>query len=156
MLQAGNPGKSRDVCDHPALFLTNNHAILKCLLASYTSVIYINVDFPDSAAQILNIDLERIANWAAKWLVNFNANKNESMLISRKILRANHPILYFNNVPIVQVQSHKHLGIYLSDKCEWHVHLENTEKKSWSRVHLLRSLKFDLDRKSLQTIIFLL
>ena len=25
------PGKSRDVCDHPVLFLTNNHAILKCL-----------------------------------------------------------------------------------------------------------------------------
>ena len=38
MLQAGNPGKSRDVCDHPGLFLTNNHAILKCLLASYSTV----------------------------------------------------------------------------------------------------------------------
>ena len=38
MLKAGNPGKSRDVCDHPALFLTNNHAILKCLLASYSTV----------------------------------------------------------------------------------------------------------------------
>ena len=123
------------------------------LFADDTSI-YIIVDFPDSAAQILNIDLERIANWAAKWLVNFNANKNESMLISRKILRANHPILYFNNVSIEQVQSHKHLGIYLSDKCEWHVHLENTEKKAWSRVHLLRSLKFDLDRKSLQTMYF--
>ena len=33
------PGKSRDVCDHPALFLTNNHAILKCLLASYSTVV---------------------------------------------------------------------------------------------------------------------
>ena len=38
MHQVGNPGKSRDVCDHPALFLTNNHAILKCLLASYSTV----------------------------------------------------------------------------------------------------------------------
>ena len=32
------PGKSRDVFDHPAVFLTNNHAILKCLLASYSTV----------------------------------------------------------------------------------------------------------------------
>ena len=55
------------------------------LFADDTSI-YIIVDFPDSAAQILNIDLERIANWAAKWLVNFNANKNESMLISAKYL----------------------------------------------------------------------
>ena len=50
------------------------------LFADDTSI-YIIVDFPDTAAQILNIDLERIANWAAKWHVNVNANKNESMLI---------------------------------------------------------------------------
>ena len=35
------PGNSRNVCDHPALFLTNNHAILKCFLASYSTVVYI-------------------------------------------------------------------------------------------------------------------
>ena len=44
------------------------------LFADDTSI-YIIVEFPDSAAQILNIDLERITNWAATWLVNFNANK---------------------------------------------------------------------------------
>ena len=33
------PGKSGNVCDHPALFLTNNHAILKYLLASYSTVL---------------------------------------------------------------------------------------------------------------------
>ena len=38
MLQAGNPGNSRDVCDYPALLLTNNHPILKCLLASYSTL----------------------------------------------------------------------------------------------------------------------
>ena len=39
MLLAGNPGKSRNVCDHPALFLNDNHAMLKCLLASYSTVV---------------------------------------------------------------------------------------------------------------------
>ena len=123
------------------------------LFADDTSI-YIIVDFPVAAAQILNIDLERIANWAAKWLVNFNANKNESMLISRKILQINHPILHFNNVPIVEVQAHKHLGIYLSEKCDWQVHLDYIESKAWSRINLLRSQKFDLDRRSLQTMYF--
>ena len=50
------------------------------------TTIYIIVDFPDSAAQILNIDLERIAHWAAMWLVNFNPNKNEAKLNSRKYI----------------------------------------------------------------------
>ena len=57
------------------------------------NTIYIIVDFSDSAAQILNIEFDRIAHWAAMWLVNFNPNKNEAMLISRKIHRINHPAL---------------------------------------------------------------
>ena len=61
------------------------------------------VDFPDSAAQILHIDLERIAHWAAMWLVILIQIKNEAMLISRKIHRINHPALYFNNIPIMEV-----------------------------------------------------
>ena len=43
---------------------------------------------------------------------------------------------------------------YISDKCDWQVHLEYIQAKAWSRVHLLRSLKFVLDRKSLQTMYF--
>ena len=67
------------------------------------TTIYIIVDFPDLTALILNIDLERIAHWAAMWLVDFNPNKNKAMLISRKIYRINHPALYFNNIPIMEV-----------------------------------------------------
>ena len=88
------------------------------------------------------------------WLVNFNPNKNEAMLISRKIHRINHQALYFNNIPIMEVQTHKHLGVYISDKCDWQAHLEYIQAKAWSRVHLLRSLKFVLDQKSLQTMYF--
>ena len=60
------------------------------------TTIYIIADFPDSAAQNLHIDLERIPQLAAMWLVNFNPNKNEAMLISRKVYRINHPTLYFH------------------------------------------------------------
>ena len=49
------------------------------LFADDTSL-YIIVDYPDSAAQILNVDLQRIGNWASVWLVGFNANKTEAFL----------------------------------------------------------------------------
>ena len=58
------------------------------------------VDFPDSAAQILNIYLERIADWAAKWLVGFNAKETEALLIPRRLVRFIHCTLFFNHVPI--------------------------------------------------------
>ena len=84
----------------------------------------------------------------------FNLNKNEAMLISCKIQRVNDPNIYFSNISIVEVQTHKHLGVYFSDKCDWQAHFEYIQAKAWSRVHLLRSLKFVLDKKSLQTMYF--
>ena len=47
--------------------------VLDCLRTLPISILLLF--FPDAGAQILNIDLERIANWAARWLVNFNALK---------------------------------------------------------------------------------
>ena len=54
------------------------------LFADDTSL-YISVDFPDSAAGILNLELERLYEWAVQWLVRFNPNKTESLLFSRRL-----------------------------------------------------------------------
>ena len=94
------------------------------------TTIYIIVDFPDSAAQIFNIDLDRIAHWAAKRLVGFHAKKTETSLISRRLCRLNHRTLFFNHVPIPEGKSHKLLGIYFSDKRDWQVHLNYIQEKS--------------------------
>ena len=93
------------------------------LVADDTSL-YIIVDFPDSAAQILNVDLERIYEWAVQWLVRFNPNKTESLLFSRKLNIRHHPTLFFDDVPIQEVVSHKHLGVCLSQRCDWHNHID--------------------------------
>ena len=77
------------------------------------TILYIIVEFPDSAAQILNVDLHRISNWAELWLVDFNANKTEAFLASRRTNRINHPTLYLNDVPIQETTTHKHLVIFL-------------------------------------------
>ena len=78
------------------------------LFADDTSL-YIIVDFPDSAAQILNLDLDRISKWAKDWLVSYNPEKTESLLFTRKINRVIHPTLYLSDVPIKEVSAHKHL-----------------------------------------------
>ena len=64
----------------PLLFIMFINDIVKkihsniCLFADDTSL-YIIVDFPDSVVQILNLDLERLYNWAVQWLVKFNPIK---------------------------------------------------------------------------------
>ena len=56
------------------------------------------------------------------------------------------------NVQIQKVSSHKHLGLYFSNDCSWHQYIDYIKQKAWFRIHIMRKLKFKLDRKSLETI----
>ena len=141
----------------PLLFLiyindivTDIHSNIR-LFADDTSL-FIIVENPLTAANLLNSDLDKISRWAATWLVTFNPSKSESLLISRKINWQNHPPLFMQNVQIEEVDFHKHLGIYFTNDCSWHQHIDYIKDKAWCRINIMRKLKFKLDRKSLETI----
>ena len=63
-----------------------------------------------------------------------------------------HQSLSMQNHQINEVDSHKHLGIYLSNDCNWHQHVNYIKEKAWFRINVMRKLKFKLDRKSLEII----
>ena len=50
--------------------------------------------------------------------------------------------------------SHKHLGLILNKTCSWHEHINEISSKAWKRINILRKLKYQLDRSTLQTIYF--
>ena len=56
------------------------------------------------------------------------------------------------NQVISEVESHKHLDVFLSNDCSWHKHIDYIKEKAWGRINVIRRLKFYLDRKSLETI----
>ena len=89
-------------------------------------------------------------------LVTFNPVKTESLLIARKSNRPIHPPLLMENQLITETDSHKHLGIYLSSDCTWHKHIDFVKEKAWKRINIMRKLKFEIDRKSLEIFFFLL
>ncbi|MCG8113685.1 MAG: reverse transcriptase family protein [Candidatus Thiodiazotropha taylori] len=121
------------------------------LFADDTSL-FIIVEDPVTAAGCLNSDLEKISHWASTWLVTFNPSKSECLLVSRKVNKPQHPPLFMHNIQIDEVDSHKHLGLYLSQDCTWHQHIDFIKEKAWCRINIMRKLKFKLDRKSLETI----
>ena len=49
---------------------------------------------------------------------------------------------------IEEETSHKHLGVVLSNDCTWHGHQEYIKSKAWTRVNIMRKLKYKLDRLS--------
>ena len=82
--------------------------------------LFIIVEDAITAAACLNNDLDKISQWAAKWLVTFNPSKTKSSLSSRKTNKDRHPPIFMQNHKVVEVDSHKHLGVVLSSDCSWH------------------------------------
>lgn len=80
------------------------------LFADDTSLVIV-VEKPLATAQILNIDQNKIMNWGNKWLVRFNGVKAEAFLASRKLIKPVHPSLFMDDTQLVEVDSHKQLGV---------------------------------------------
>ena len=140
----------------PLLFLPYINDIVNDINSSIRlfaddTCLFIIVDNPVTSAEQLNFDLRKVLLWADTWLVSFNVTKTEALLISRKINRPIHPPIYMNNQQITEINSHKHLGIYFSNDCSWHDHINYTVEKAWGRIYVMRKLKFKLDRKALET-----
>ena len=58
-----------------------------------------------SSANVLNNDLLKINYWACQWKMNFNCEPSkqaEEVIFSRKIKKADHPNLIFNNNQVIQ------------------------------------------------------
>ena len=60
---------------------------------------------------------------------------------SRKVEPQFHPPLYFNNVPIKNVTTHKHLGLTFSNDGSWTTHINEIITKASSRLNIIRKLK---------------
>ena len=64
-----------------------------------------------------------------------------------------HPSLYMNGVQVSPSSDlKKHLGLLLSGNGTWQSHIEYMKAKAWKRINIMRTLKFELDRKALETI----
>ena len=140
----------------PLLFLIFINDIVKNinssirLFADDTSL-YIIVENPQTAAITKNLDLGTISQWALDWLVDFNARKTMSLLVSLKQNPVLHPELLMNDTDISESTSHKHF-ITFSNTCSWTEHIAKITESAWLRLNLLRALKFKINRIALEKI----
>ena len=121
------------------------------LFADDTSL-YVIVEDPMSSATQLNTDLGKIFDWGQTWLVDFNPNKTESLLITRKHSNQFHPCLKMGNTDVKEVTQHKHLGLTISKDLKWNCHINQVSEKAWKRIGSLRRKKFILDRRTLNKL----
>jgi ribonuclease P/MRP protein subunit RPP40 len=141
-VQAGVPQGSRL---GPLLFIIYMNDIVNdiesdvLIFADDTSLMASGND-PDETAEQLNWDLEKISLWATKWKVVFNAKKSKDIIFSEKCLNNSHPLI-FGNTFIERVNTHKHLGLFLTSCLDWTLQVNEICRKANKKLAALRSVK---------------
>ena len=108
-------------------------------------------DYQTSYAR-LNRDLHRLSQWAAKWLVTFNADKTVFLQVTRKLNPAPKPILNLNGIQIREVNTHKHLGLTFNSNLTWSDHIGDLATKAGRCVGLLRKISREVPRECLEIL----
>ena len=117
--------------------------------------LFSTVTDPNVTANQINNDLHNISTWAYQWKMDFNPDTSkqaQEVLFSRKVKVTAHPQLVFNNNPVHETATQKHLGMFLDFKLNFQEHFENMLNKVNKTIGLLRKLQNTLPRPSLLTI----
>ena len=103
-------------------------------------------------ARCIHFDLNKIKPWSNLWLVTFSPPKTKALTISNNRDRHENPQIYFNNIPIDEVNTHCYLGLTFSYNLKWNAHIDNVTVKASQRTNMMIPLKYKLDKTSLQTM----
>ena len=121
------------------------------LFADDTSL-FLSVENPNLTANTINSDLLSIDSWSDDWMVTFNAQKTDAMLMSRKRDLVHHPPLVFQDHQLEHMDQHKHLGLVFRNDLRWNDHINAILAKATKQLNILKTLQFRLDRKTLEII----
>ena len=144
----------------PLLFLMyindlpdNLNSLIK-LFADDTSL-FSTVYDPNHSAKVLNDDLNKISEWTYKWKMLLNprlTKKAQEVIFSRKNIKTDHPVVYFNEAPVAHTTCQKHLGMHLDEKLNFNHHINEKIAKANKGIGRIRKLVQVLPRQSLITI----
>ena len=103
----------------------------------------------------MNSDLTKITKWAFQWKISFipdiSKQANE-IIFSQKKSIASHPPLTFNNMPVSQTNSQKHLGMQLDKKLNFAEHFNKVESKVNKTIGIILKLQNVLPKLTLLKI----
>ena len=122
--------------------------------ADDTSLFSIVAD-PNISAEELNHDLQLICQWALQWKMKFNPDPTkpaEELIFSNKLVRQEHPPLFFNNIEVKQVPEHKHLGLILDSKLTFRSHIKEKLAIARKGVGVIKYLSSYVPVKTLDQI----
>ena len=87
--------------------------------------------------------------------MSFNPDRSkqaEEAIFSRKLSIQSHPVLTFDNSPVIKTTHHKHLGLILDEKLKFKEHLKKKISKAYKGIAVMKKWQDIIPRNSLLTI----
>ena len=104
------------------------------------------------AADELNTDLVALSQFGKQWFMDFAPSKTRSLIISLKHDIIDHPPLFLNDCPIVEVSSLKILGFVFDSSFTWGPHVDMIVSRAKQRLAQLCRLSPILDPAGLSVM----
>ena len=91
-------------------------------------------------------DLDALMDWGSTWGMKFNAEKCNSMRVSRSVKPLQHfysfKFMQWNSPLLQEVSDAKYLGIQIDNKLDWNKHISTVAARGQSKLAFLnRNLK---------------
>jgi hypothetical protein len=104
----------------------------KVIAFAYDLIIMTKAESVPEAENIMNAELSKISTWARENKLQFNEQKSQVMLLTRRKRTENKEIkIYVNNRPLTQVNNMKYLGIIFYHKLTFKEHINYMAEKMY-------------------------
>ena len=139
------------------VYINDLTADLKCnvkLFADDASIFSVVHD-PNECAADLNHDLDLIKHWARDWRMSFNPDPTKQAIevtFSKKKISVDHPPIFSNDVTVMKVDEHKHLGVVLDSQLTFSSHIHCDINKVRRGIGMLRFSSNYLPRQTLNEL----
>ena len=68
----------------------------------------------------------------------------QEVIFTRKALKASHPAVFFNDIPVAHCSTHKHLGVYFDEKLNFGHHVTEKIAKAKKSIGVIKKLQCSL------------
>ena len=107
----------------------NSSNVLSFILFADDTTVYVQNDSIDSAIEILNTGLAKVALWFDSYKLTLNVNTTQMIMLSRKkILTPQNEVILQNEV-VRRVNKAKFLGAIVDQHLNWNDHISMKSQK---------------------------
>ena len=132
----------------------NSSNVLSFVLFADDTTEYVQNNSIDSAIEILNKELAKVALWFDSNKLTLNVNKTQMIMLSRKkILTPKNEVILRNEV-VQRVNKAKFLGVIVDQRLNWKEHISMISKKNSKSCGIIYRIRNALDVKSKRLIYY--